>query len=87
MNKHFEDARYYMSRAAETAKEGVKEELEPVEERFRSLTGNQEEEPEPSRLESVRNDVENLEQRAEGEARRALHSARSRIDEYRRKND
>jgi len=31
MSKHFEDARYYLGRAAEHAKAGVKEELEPVE--------------------------------------------------------
>ncbi|PSQ39186.1 hypothetical protein BRD13_03950 [Halobacteriales archaeon SW_5_70_135] len=31
MNKHFEDARYYLKRAGEHAKLGLREELEPVE--------------------------------------------------------
>ena len=82
MNKHFKDAQYYLRRAAETASAGVKEELEPVEERFEALTGG-EEEPEPSGLERVQERVEDIESRAEGEARRALTSARGRIERYR----
>ena len=82
MNKHFEDARYYLGRAAETATEGVREELEPLEDRFRDLTG-QEDEPEPSRLEKIQGDLEGIEERAQGEARRALTSARGRIERYR----
>ena len=35
MNKHFEDTQYYLKRAGETAKKGIAEELEPVEERVR----------------------------------------------------
>jgi len=84
MNKHFEDARYYLGRATETAKEGVKEELEPVRERFSDLTGSDEEdEPEPGRLEKVQSEIRDLEEQAEGEARRALTSARGRIEKYR----
>ena len=67
MNKHFEDARYYLKRAGETAGKGLKEELEPVEARFRELTGK-EEEPEPNRLEAVKADLKALQERAEGEA-------------------
>ena len=84
MNKHFEDARYYLGRATETAKEGVKEELEPVRERFGDMTGSDEEaEPEPNRLEKVQSEIQDLEEKAEGEARRALSSARGRIQRYR----
>lgn len=83
MNKHFEDARYYLGRATEHAKEGLKEELEPVEERFRDLTGR-EKEPEPSRLEKIQGDLEDLETRAEGETKKAITNAKTRISRYRR---
>jgi hypothetical protein len=82
MNKHFQDARYYLGRATEHAKEGLKEELEPLEERFRELTGR-ETEPEPSRLERVQNDLKEMESRAEGESKRAIRNARERIKAYR----
>ena len=82
MNKHFEDARYYLGRATEHAKEGIKEELDPLEERFRELTGR-EEEPQPTRLEQVQDDLKTLEERAEGETKKAIHSARERISKYR----
>ncbi|WP_058995012.1 hypothetical protein [Haloarcula sp. CBA1127] len=82
MNKHFEDARYYLKRAGETATKGVKEELDPVEERFRELTGK-EKEPEPSRLEGVKADLKDLQGRAEGEAEEAIADARKKIGAYR----
>ena len=84
MNKHFEDARYYLKRAGKTATRGVKEELEPVEARFRELTGT-EEEPEPSRLDAAKADLKALQQRAEGEAETAIGQARERIGNYRGK--
>jgi len=84
MSKHFEDARYYLGRAAEHAKAGVKEELEPVEARVKDLVGRgKDEEPEPSRLDKLQVDLKELEGRAEGEAREAVASARERIAEYR----
>ena len=84
MSKHFEDARYYLGRAAEHAKAGVKEELEPVEARMKELVGaDAEAEPEPSRLDRIQADLKELEERAEGEAREALASARKRVAEYR----
>ncbi|MFB6103412.1 MAG: hypothetical protein ABEJ73_12730 [Haloplanus sp.] len=82
MNKHFEDAIYYIGRAGEHAKEGVLEELDPLEERFRELTGK-EAEPEPSRLENLQDDLKKLETRAEGEAKTAIADARERIRRYR----
>ena len=78
MNKHFEDTRYYIKRAGETAKKGISEELEPIEERVKKLTG-QEEEPEPSRLEEIRADLKELQGRAEGEAKEAIGSAREKL--------
>jgi len=83
MSKHFEDARYYLGRAADHAKAGVKEELEPVEQRVKDLVGIEEEEPEPSRLDRLQADLKQLEERAEGEAREAVASARERVAEYR----
>ena len=80
MNKHFEDTRYYLKRATETATQGVKEELEPIEERFREMTGR---EKEPSRIERIRADIEELQGKAEGEAREALVDARAKLREYR----
>ncbi|MFC7046465.1 hypothetical protein ACFQH6_14570 [Halobacteriaceae archaeon GCM10025711] len=82
MNKHFEDARYYLSRALDTAKAGVREELEPLEERFREMTGR-EEEPEPGRLDKLQEELKTLESRAEGDARKAISDARQRITDYR----
>lgn len=84
MSKHFADARYYLGRAAEHAKAGVKEELEPVETRVKALVGaDEDDEPEPSRLDRLQADLKSLEERAEGEAREAVASARQRVTEYR----
>jgi len=82
MNKHFEDARYYLKRAGETAGKGLKEELEPVEERVREIVGR-EKEPEPSRLDRLEADLTELSKKAEGEAKEAVQQARERLDEYR----
>ena len=86
MSKHFEDARYYLGRAAEHAKAGVKEELAPLEGRVKDLIGSEEPEPEPSRLDKLQADLKELEERAEGEAREAIASARKRLSEYREKD-
>jgi hypothetical protein len=82
MNKHFEDTRYYIKRAGETAKRGISEELEPIEERVKKLTGR-EEEPEPSRLEEIRADLKELQGRAEGEAKEAIGNARQKLQTVR----
>ena len=82
MASHFEDARYYMGRAVDHAKAGVKEELEPLEQRVRELTGT-ETEPEPGRLETLQSDLQELESRASGEAREAVETARQRVIDYR----
>ncbi|QGN06812.1 hypothetical protein Hrd1104_05560 [Halorhabdus sp. CBA1104] len=82
MNKHFEDAQYYLKRAGETAKKGVEEELDEVRERFDEMIGG-ESEPEPSRVQAVRNDLETLQATAEGEAKEAITEARETIAAYR----
>ena len=82
MNKHFEDARYYLKRAAETAKLGVTEELEPLRERFEAIRGTEEEELEPTRVEKLRAELEELEKKAEGEAKEAIGEARSKLQSY-----
>lgn len=71
MNRHFEDTRYYLKRAGETAKKGIAEELEPIEKRVTELRGD-EDEPEPGRL-------EDLQERTEGEAREAIADAREKL--------
>ncbi|WP_135662420.1 DUF7553 family protein [Halorhabdus rudnickae] len=85
MNKHFEDARYYLKRAGKTAKKGVSEELEVVMERFDEMTGN-EKEPEPSRLDAVKADLTELQDNAEGEAKEATADAREKMEDYRSDN-
>lgn len=84
MNKHFEDAQYYLKRAGETAKKGVVEELEPIQERIETVTGG-EDEPEAGRLREIRADLQEIQGRAEGEAKEAIADARERIDAYRKK--
>jgi hypothetical protein len=79
MNKHFEDAAYYLKRAGETAKAGLSEEIGRAEARVRELTGR-EAEPAPNRLEELRTDLAALQERAEGEAREAIADARERLD-------
>lgn len=87
MNKHFEDAKYYLKRAGETAKAGISEELEPLMQRVDDLVDREEADPEPGRFDEVRAELETLQQRAEGETREAIADARERIDAYRSERD
>lgn len=84
MNKHFEDTIYYLKRAGETAKRGLSEELEPIQERVQELTNNGDEEPEPGRVEKIREDLKELGERTEGEAKEAIENAREKLEEYRK---
>jgi hypothetical protein len=86
MNKHFEDTKYYLKRAGETAKRGIGEELEPLQERVEKLTGG-EEEPEPSRIEELKADLKSLQERAEGETKKAIGDARGKLEEYRKSDE
>ena len=83
MNKHFEDAQYYLKRAGETAAEGVKEEIEPLADRVKDVAGIEDEEPEPSRVDRLREDLADLQERAEGETKEAIGKARERLRSYR----
>jgi hypothetical protein len=83
MNKHFEDAKYYLKRAGETAKAGVSEELAPLRERVDELIDREEEAPEPGRFDEVREELKTLQKKAEGETREAISDARERIEDYR----
>lgn len=78
MNKHFEDARYYLKRAVEHAKLGVRETVESVERSVRVRTGR-EENPEPGRVETVLAGVRELEEKAEGNARDRIARARGTL--------
>ncbi|MFT4946016.1 MAG: chaperonin cofactor prefoldin [Natronomonas sp.] len=84
MNKHFEDTKYYVKRAGETAKKGLAEELEPLQERIQDLR-DEEEDPELGRVKKLREDLKELQGRAEGEAKEALGEARERLDKVRQK--
>ncbi|WP_083902811.1 DUF7553 family protein [Natrinema versiforme] len=78
--KHFDDSRYYLSRAAEHARLGRTESLEPLADRVRTLLGQETDpEPESGRFDGVRQDVSALERRAETRARGALGYVRSRV--------
>lgn len=84
MNKHFKDARYYLGRASDHAKRGIKEELEPIEERVREVVGMEEdEEPVPGRIERIQGELKEIEAKAEGEAKEAIGAAREKIQAYR----
>jgi hypothetical protein len=82
MNKHFEDTRYYLKRAGETAKRGVEEELEPLRERVQEIRG-EEADVDPGRVDKLRSDLADLEGRAEGEAKEAIGDAREKLRAYR----
>jgi len=82
MNKHFKDTRYYLKRAAEAAKQGIEEELEPLQKRVQDVVG--EEEEDVSRVEKIREELGDVEERAEGEAKGAIASAREKLAAYRR---
>jgi hypothetical protein len=83
MNKHFEDARYYLKRAGETAAAGLSEEIESYRDRVMAALGREDEAVPVSRLDELRAELNGLVDRAEGEAREALEDARDRLDGYR----
>lgn len=78
MNKHFEDTLYYLARAAEHAKLGVRETLDRGETRVRKLTGR-EVEPE-GRVDRLRNEL------ATFEAREAVNTARTSLSGFRNRS-
>jgi hypothetical protein len=79
MNKHFEDAWYYLGRAADHLRIGLEEELEPLEAALRERFGWEEEEDEESqtRLDRFRSELGSVDRRA------PVRKARERFEEYR----
>jgi hypothetical protein len=77
MNRYFKDTLYYLKQAGKTAKKGVSEEVEPVEQKVRSLTGR-EKEPEPSRLDRVRERLAEVRETVERKGRGAADRYRPR---------
>jgi len=79
MNKHFEDAWYYLRRAWTHLTAGVREELAPAERRVRRWVGR-ETAPEPSRGEKVRRNVREVEQKAQERAKSTVRDVQERIE-------
>jgi len=82
MNRHFSDARYYLTRAGVHAKQGVVETFDPLVAKARELT-RREEEPEPGRVERLRAKLDDATDRVENEAADFAADARRRIRRYR----
>ncbi|WP_458187603.1 DUF7553 family protein [Haladaptatus sp. NG-WS-4] len=78
MNKHFEDAWYYLRRAGTHLERGIREELEPFELKIREATGR-EKTREPSRSGTVRSNIQDVEKKAKRRSRDAVRDARKRI--------
>jgi hypothetical protein len=78
MNKHFEDAWYYLGRAVDHLRIGLEEELAPLESAMRERFG-WEVEDEQTRLDRFRSELGKVEERE------PVRRARERIDEYRGK--
>lgn len=76
MNDHFEDAWYYARRAGAHLSRGLREELAPLERRFREATGREREDL--SRSDRWRARLESAEERVERRARRVAGRVRER---------
>ncbi|WP_318569015.1 DUF7553 family protein [Salinigranum marinum] len=82
MNKHFEDAWYYLGRAFHHLRIGLEEELAPLESAMRERFGWEEPEEgaeEQTRLDRFRTELRKV------DTTEPVQKARERIDEYRRK--
>ena len=77
MNKHFHDSLYYLKRAGQHARLGVEAHVSPVLERVRRAVGS-EPAPEPTRLESVREQVTDFRVNAGKRSRATISAARTR---------
>ena len=82
MNKHYHDSAYYLKRAGEHAVRGLRETVQPVFDRVRSLAGR-EPEPEVGRVDAVLENVREIEYRARDEAHEVAADARTKLDQYR----
>ena len=78
MNKHFEDAWYYLRRSGSHLRRGVRTEFRPAERKLRELT-NREQQTEPTRREQVRSNLREAERKAKHRSRAVVEDARKRI--------
>ena len=82
MNRHFNDAKYYARRTGESLYTGLRQELEPYLDeaagRYYDYRGI-ERPTEPTRIEQLQLELDQLEERASGEAQEAVQSVRQRI--------
>jgi hypothetical protein len=77
MNKHFEDAWYYLGRAFDHLRVGLEEELAPLESAMRERFGWEDEDDEQTRLDRFRSEIRKVEERE------PVRKARERIEGYR----
>jgi hypothetical protein len=75
MNKHFEDAWYYLGRAADHLRIGLEEELEPFLAAYHERFGEQDDE-DPTGFDRVKSEFETV-------RRDPVGAARERYEEYR----
>lgn len=85
-NRHFQDTRYYLERAATSAKTGANETIDPLRRRLEALLGS-EAEPEPTRAEALRGEMRDVAGRARRTARETLERARRRFGRDRSESD
>jgi hypothetical protein len=84
MNRHFEDAWYYLRRAGEHLAVGLREEAAPVERRVRKALGRErEDEPEPTGRERIESELRTVPRRAGRGGKKAIRKAQGRIQRYR----
>jgi hypothetical protein len=83
MNRNFKDTKYYLRRAAETARAGVAEELKPVRERVSRLRGEDEEAESEGRITKVQSRATSGAQRAKGELETVVSRGRERAKSVR----
>ena len=82
MNRHFEDAWYYLRRAGNHLAVGLREEAELVERRVREALGR-EPAPEPTGRERLETELRGVPRRAERGGKKAVRRARGHIKRYR----
>jgi hypothetical protein len=84
MNKHFEDAWYYLRRAGNHLAAGIREEAEPLEREVRARLGREsEDEPAPSNRERVEAGLRETPRRVESGGKAAIRRAQDGIRRYR----
>jgi hypothetical protein len=84
MNRHFEDAWYYLRRAGEHLAVGLREEAAPFERRVRRAVRRERKvEPEPTGRERLETELRSVPGRAERGGKKAIREARGRVKRYR----